>query len=245
MPPIIGITCKTETAIEDYTDAIVEFGGEPHLFVSLDPIPGGLPEIDGLLLPGGGDLDPRHYDEPRYHVNGISKIRGVSRSRDALELHLCEKALQADIPVFGICRGIQILNVATGGSLYQDVHTQINNCLLHKDEQSKYDAWHKIKIQSSSLLNQLTGDSFTEVNSAHHQAVKTIGESLIVTAQLEDGIIEAMEYPAKPFVIAVQYHPERMGENLESPYPDGEFLEHATKLFEAFINSATERRKKC
>lgn len=245
MAPIIGITeCYK---FENYEYAIEKHGGRvEELFIrdnrAAEKI---VADLDGLLLPGGGDIDPRRYNESRYHIKGISKIKGVSRSRDTSELQLCMKALEADIPVFGICRGIQILNVATGGSLYQDVHTQINNCLLHKDEQSKYDAWHKIKIQSSSLLNQLTGDSFTEVNSAHHQAVKTIGESLIVTAQLEDGIIEAMEYPAKPFVIAVQYHPERMGENLESPYPDGEFLEHATKLFEAFINSATERREQC
>lgn len=246
MEPIIGITeCRRN--YENYVYAIEKHGGRVEkLFIrdnrDAEKI---VADLDGLLLPGGGDIDPRRYNESRYHIKGISKIEGVSRSRDTSELQLCLKALEADIPIFGICRGIQILNVATGGSLYQDVHTQLNNCLLHKDEQSKYDAWHKIKIQSSSLLNQFTGDSFTEVNSAHHQAVKTIGEGLIVTAQSEDGIIEAMENPAKLFVIAVQYHPERMGENLESPYPDGEFLEHATKLFEAFINAATERREKC
>ena len=92
MSPIIGIVCKTETTIENYTDAIVEFGGEPRVLVSRPGrIPEGIPEIDGLLLPGGGDIDPRHYDEPRYHVKGISKIRGVSQSRDALELDLCQK----------------------------------------------------------------------------------------------------------------------------------------------------------
>lgn len=241
MKPIIGIVeCYK---FENYKYAIKKHGGELKqlLIGSEDPIS----EIHGLLLPGGGDIDPRRYNESRYHVKGISKIKGVSRSRDTSELQLCEKALETDIPILGICRGIQILNVATGGSLYQDIHTQLNNCLLHKDEQSKYDAWHNIKIQPSSLLNQLTGDSFTEVNSAHHQAVKTIGEGLIVTAQSEDGIIEAMEYPEKSFVVAVQYHPERMGNNYTPPYPHGEFLEHATKLFKAFINAATERRLSC
>ncbi len=245
MEPIIGITeCYNS---ENYVYAIEKHGGRvKELFIrdnrAAEKI---VADLDGLLLPGGGDIDPRRYNESRYHVKGISKIKGVSRSRDTSELQLCLKALEVDIPVFGICRGIQILNVATGGSLYQDIHTQLNNCLLHKDEQSKYDAWHNIKIQPGSLLNQFTDDSFTEVNSAHHQAVKTIGEGLIVTAQSEDGIIEAIEYPAKPFVIAVQYHPERMGNKYTSPYPNGGFLKHAIKLFEAFINAATERRKTC
>ena len=234
MPPIIGITCKTETEITDYTDAIAEFGGTPRLFVSLnDPIPEGLPEINGLLLPGGGDLDPRHYDEPRYHVNGISKIRGVSQSRDALELDLCQKALAANIPVFGICRGIQVMSVATGGSLYQDIHTQLKNCLLHKDERSIQDAQHSVKIQPSSSLSQLTDRYIIKVNSAHHQAVKVIGAGFMVTAQSEDGIIEAIESPSHRFVIGVQYHPERM---LQDP----ELRKHGQKLFEAFIHAASQ-----
>ena len=233
MSPIIGITCKTEAAIIDYTDAIAEFGGEPRPFVSLDPIPEGLPEIDGLLLPGGGDLDPRHYDEPRYHVNGISKIKGVSQSRDALELDLCQKALAADIPVFGICRGIQVMSVATGGSLYQDIHTQLKNCLLHKDEESIYDARHSIKIQPNSCLSGLTDSYITEVNSAHHQALKVIGAGFVVTAQSEDGIIEAIESPSHRFAIGVQYHPERM---LQAP----ELRKHGQKLFEAFIHAASQ-----
>ena len=234
MPPIIGITCKESTRVTDYTSAIEQYGGEPRLFVSLrDSIPVDLPEIDGLLLPGGGDIEPCRYNEPRYHVNGISKIKGVSKSRDALEIQLCQKALEADIPIFGICRGIQIMCIATGGSLYQDIHTQLKNCLLHKDEESTNDARHYIKIQPHSLLNQLTAESVTEVNSSHHQAVKVIGEGFVVTAQSEDGIIEAIEAPSKWFVIGVQYHPERM---LKAP----ELREHAQKLFEAFINAASQ-----
>ena len=138
MPPIIGITCKESEKVTDYIWAIKQYGGEPRLFVSLrDSIPEDLSEIDGLLMPGGGDIDPCHYNEFRYHVNGISKIKGVSKSRDALELQLCQKALEANIPIFGICRGIQIMCVATDGSLYQDIHTQLKNCLLHKDKKSK------------------------------------------------------------------------------------------------------------
>ena len=234
MPPIIGITCKERTAVTDYTSAIEQFGGKPRLFVSLrDSIPIDLSETDGLLMPGGGDIEPCRYNEFRYHVNGISKIKGVSKSRDALEIQLCQKALETDIPIFGICRGIQIMCVATGGSLYQDIHTQLKNCLLHKDEESINDAQHYIKIQSDSLLNQLIGESFTGVYSAHHQAVKVIGEGFVVTAQSEDSIIEAIGNPSKRFVIGVQYHPERM---LKAP----ELREHGQKLFEAFINAASQ-----
>ena len=102
-----------------------------------------------------------------------------------------------------------------------------------KVTESTNDAQHYIKIQPDSLLNQLTDESTTEVNSAHHQAVKVIGEGFVVTAQSEDGIIEAIENPSKRFVIGVQYHPERM---LKTP----EFREHAQKLFEAFINAASQ-----
>ena len=235
MSPIIGITCKEEERITDYTDAIKTFGGQPRPFTSLsrDPMPDDLSEIDGLLMPGGGDIDPCRYNELRYHVKGISKIKGVSKSRDALEIQLCQMALVADIPIFGICRGIQVMNVATGGSLHQDIHTQLTNCLLHKDEKIRTDIQHPIQLQPSSLLNQLTDESTTKVNSAHHQAVKVIGEGFVVTAQSEDGIIEAIENPSKQFVIGVQYHPERM---LKEP----ELRAHGQKLFEAFINAASQ-----
>ena len=234
MPPIIGITCKERTKVTDYIRAIEQFGGEPRLFLSRrHSIPEDLSEIDGLLLPGGGDIEPCRYNESRYHVKGISKIKGVSKSRDALELQLCQKALEADIPIFGICRGIQIMCVATRGSLYQDIHTQLENCLLHKDQESINDAQHYIKIQPDSLLSQLIDESVAEVNSAHHQAVKVIGEGFVVTAQSEDGIIEAIENPSKHFAIGVQYHPERM---FNAP----ELREHGQKLFKAFIKAASQ-----
>lgn len=105
--------------------------------------------------------------------------------------------------------------------------------MLHKDEKSNRDAQHSIKIQPSSRLSQLTDTSITEVNSAHHQAVKVIGRSFMVTAQSEDGIIEAIEIPSKRFVMGVQYHPERM---LQDP----ELRKHGQKLFEAFIHAASE-----
>ncbi len=224
MAPIIGITeCYK---FENYEYAIEKHGGRvEELFIrdnrAAEKI---IADFDGLLLPGGGDIDPRRYNESRYHIKGISKIKGVSRSRDTSELQLCMKALEADIPVFGICRGIQILNVATGGSLYQDIEDLYPRPICKHDGKPD-DDWHEIEIESGSKLMDIVKESTDKVNSAHHQAIKEIGKSLVntahnqaiddigkglvVTARSEDGIIEAMEYPAKPFVIGVQYHPER------------------------------------
>ena len=170
-------------------------------------------KIDGLLLPGGGDIDPEIYGEVR-HPN----TQYVNEERDEFEILLFEEAMEKDIPVFGICRGIQIMNVVMcgGGSLYQHIPDQIPEPLpalfpdfpIHK----KYgaDTQHDIKITTGSRLSQIIGESTAEVNSSHYQAVKVISDELVVTAQSKDGIIEAMEYPSKRFVIGVQYHPERM-----------------------------------
>jgi putative glutamine amidotransferase len=240
----IGITCKrNDKNVENYINTTGEFGGEPILLASLErpisehlaSIPEYLDEIDGLLLPGGGDIDPCRFNELRYHVRGISMVEGVSKSRDALEIQLFQKALEADIPVFGICRGIQVMNVAMDGNLFQDIPSQLPlqfaDFPIHKVKVG--DSQHDIKIKTGSLLNQIIGERTAKVNSRHHQAVKVISEGFVVTAQSPDGIIEAVEDPSKQFVVGVQYHPERMLETEE-------FREHRRKLFEAFIKAASE-----
>ena len=228
MVPIIGITCKKTNDMQNYIDAIKQYGGEPHLFSSLtkpvadhrNAISEYLSEIDALLLPGGGDINPALFFQKRHPT-----VARVSRSRDALETWLCQDALKADIPVLGICRGIQVMNVAMRGSLYQDVPS-------HKVEPG--DIIHDIKIETGSLLNQITGDHIVKVSSRHHQAVEVIGKGFVVTAQSKDGIIEAIENPSKRFVLGVQYHPEWMLKN-----PDLE--KHAAKLFTAFIEAASKQ----
>ena len=186
------------------------------------------------------------------------KTKYINRERDKLEISLFNKAIEQDIPVFGICRGIQIMNVALGGSLYQDIEDFYPQTARNHETQLGDDDWHDITIKHDTKLMEIVGTSTDGVNSAHHQAIKRIGyksvntahtqatndigDGLVVTARTEDDIIEAMEYPAKQFVIGVQYHPERMGEHYKSPYPDGEFLEHASKLFEAFIEVASGTR---
>lgn len=197
-------------------------------------------DYEGLLLPGGGDIDPELYGEEQH-----PKTKYVNRQRDEFEISLFNHAIENDIPVLGICRGVQIINVALGGSLYQDIgELYPKPAEWHEKDSDHKDSWQDIEIISDCKLIEIVGKATDIANSAHHQAIKNIGEGLVVTARsIEDGIIEAMEYPAKPFVVAVQYHPERMGKDRKIPYHDGEFLEHATRLFDAFIGAASDRKK--
>ena len=235
MKPVIGITCKKTGDIANYIDAIEVYGGDPLVFASLEKpiaehrasIREYLETIDGLLLPGGGDINPALFFEERDPA-----VESVSRSRDALEIWLCQEALEANIPIFGICRGIQVMSVATRGSLYQDIPSQFTDHLTHKITESTDDSWHDIKIQANSRLDEIINECETKVNSRHHQSVKDVGNGFVVTARSEDRIIEAMEDPSKRFVLGVQYHPERMIQT-------DEFREHRRKLFEAFIAAAS------
>ncbi len=246
MKPVIAITCKYPSAMQNYIDAVNEFGGKPYVIGSLErtipehliAIPEYLKNIDGLLLPGGGDINPCIYFQERDKFKGwdgteidMKVNQGVSRSRDALELRLCQEALKTDIPVFGICRGIQTMNVAMGGNLYQDTPLQVQNPLPHKHVEKDKDTQHTIEIDANSRLSEIVGTNHDVVNSSHHQSIDLIANGFIITARSEDGVIEAIEKPSKRFVIGVQYHPERMRKNKE-------FLEHRRKLFEAFIKAA-------
>lgn len=233
MAPIIGITF-VENVEDDpdnnYIRAIEEFGGIPRTLY-----PGisreAYADIDGLLLTGGGDIDPSYYGEE------VHETTETEPGRDALELPLCKQGIKEDLPVFGICRGIQVMNVAMNSSLYQDIPSQFADHLLHKIMEKREDSWHDIKIQPDSLLSQITGDQVAEVNSRHHQALKVLGEGFTVTARSEDGIIEAIEDKSKRFMIGVQYHPERMFKEPNS----WKLKEHAASLFEAFIQAASEK----
>ena len=229
MAPIIGITFSsgsiTGTA-GNYIHTIKEFGGIPRPLypgVSNSEFVG----INGLLLTGGGDIHPEYFDQ-EWH----SSLKYVNEDRDKLELPLCREAIESDLPVFGICRGIQIMNVAMRGSLYQDVPSQLIDPLTHPAKNSSEDSEHEIEIEPNSRLCELVEKRGDKVNSAHHQAVDEIGEGFIVTARSTDGVIEAMENPSRDFILGVQYHPERMIRT------EG-FREHRRKLFEAFIKAAS------
>lgn len=230
MAPVIGITFVEnikDDPFNNYIRAIKEFGGIPRTLypgISEDVYA----DIDGLLLTGGGDIHPDNF-EAEWHPT----FYNVSEDRDALEIPLCQKAIADDLPVFGICRGIQIMSVAMGGSLYQDIPSEFPKEASCQSQVNDVDSQHTIEIVAGSRLNQITGKRTDEVNSAHHQAVREKGEGFEVTARTTEGIIEAMENKSKRFVLGVQYHPERMLETAG-------FQEHRRKLFEAFIEIASE-----
>jgi putative glutamine amidotransferase len=232
MKPIIGITFSDNIVNDpdnNYIRAIKEHGGIPHILYPRVPV-SECDSINGLLLAGGGDIHPKHFGQ-EWHPS----LKYVNEDRDELELPLCQEAIEKDLPVFGICLGIQIMSVAMGGNLYQDISSQFMDPLSHPTTGNNVDAQHEIEIEPNSQLNKLTGKSADMVNSAHHQAVDDIGEGFVVAARSADGVIEAIENPSKKFVLGVQYHPERMTET-------DEFLEHRRKLFEAFIQAAADSK---
>lgn len=217
--PIIGIISRTipfyhrERPYPRYGVAInycrgVELaGGTPVILpmtqdkVTLDSLYG---ILDGLLLPGGQDVDPHQYgEEPHRRIDSVDPLR------DLTEIHLARRALTDDMPIFGICRGCQVLNVAAGGTLYQDLHAQYSEeSLRHFQDYAVEWASHGISVKEGSRLRELIGEGHVLVNSYHHQAVKRIAEGFSVTAVASDGVVEAIESERHTWVLGVQWHPE-------------------------------------
>jgi putative glutamine amidotransferase len=162
--------------------------------------------LDGLLLTGGADIDPARYGEAR-----LPECGEVEPERDELELALTGMALDRDLPTLGICRGMQVLNVATGGALYQDIATQRPESAPHAHITTPRDyRAHSVAVERASRLGEILGASEIQVNSLHHQAVKLPGAGARIVAWSSDGIAEAMELSDKRFAVAVQYHPEEL-----------------------------------
>lgn len=231
MGPIIGIPAVDEAAqykFTNYVKAIEAHGGDVRFLVrNKQPAELFVANIDGLLIPGGSDIHPKYFGES-WHPT----LKDVDEARDESEIRLSQQALEADLPILGVCYGTQIMGIAMGGNLYQDIDDEYPKEALCHPRINGVDSQHDIEIEFNSLLHQITGERVAKVNSAHHQAVKDAGEGFVVTARSADGIIEAMENPSKRFVLGVQYHPERMTQTAE-------FREHRRKLFEAFIEAAS------
>ena len=174
--------------------------------------------VDGLVLTGGGDVDPQIYGE-----NSLPSMGSIDPKRDHFELEITRRALEAGKPVLAICRGHQVLNVAAGGTLIQDTTSQVPEAIKHRQSAPIYYPSHTVRVKEGSRLHGIFGKGELGVNTSHHQAVKDLGEGLVATAWAPDGVIEAMELPGDVFVLGVQWHPERM--------IDGEML----KIFQAFI----------
>lgn len=215
--PVIAITTnftKTELSRNPesaYAIAVAQAGGEPLLLSRDIPVNqhDSLREsINGLILSGGGDVAISYFGgEPS------PAIGDPSPQRDSLELALVKLAMQTDLPVFGICRGIQVLNVALGGTLVTDIPTQFKTSINHSTPASlgRQFLAHEVEVEKKSQLAQTLGSLRVKVNSFHHQAIKELAPGLKVTARATDGLIEAVEYQAsiKP-VFGVQWHPENL-----------------------------------
>ena len=191
-----------------YIDALVQVGASPliipvvadqNLLAHLTHL------LDGLMLIGGPDVDPAHYGEAAH-----PGLRQMTPSRDRMELLLTAWALQAQMPILAICRGIQVLNVAAGGRLWQDIASQVPNARKH-DQHPEYredHLAHPIQITPGSRLAAICRQTRIHVNSLHHQAISQIGQGLAVVARADDGIIEAVESSGAQWVVGVQWHPE-------------------------------------
>ena len=233
---IVGILGSTSQATADsgprqylnraYVWAVENAGGVPVILpVTRDPdvISRYLGVVDGLLLSGGVDVAPAYFgEEPHPHLGTVDD------DRDTTEMPLIREALAQDMPVFAICRGIQSLNIALGGTLYQDIPSQAPSAIHHQQSDigiARSQTSHSVRIVADSRLRNIVGVEEMQTNSFHHQSLKQVADGLVVTASAPDGIIEAAESPAHRYVVAVQFHPEETAPNDL----------HSRQLFEAFI----------
>jgi putative glutamine amidotransferase len=217
--PVIGIPCSFEHKPSDpnhtqryfylnqpYVTAIHEAGGIPII------LPVGLEArypnkaisfCDGILFPGGGDLDPNIYaDYP------LDKLGRVDPRKDRTEMDLFTLAFNMNMPILGICRGLQLINVAMDGTLHQDLQSQVRMSMNHAPNYPRSEVSHRVDIEAGTKLYKIFGETSMWVNSSHHQAVKLHGKGLIVNAKSPDGVVEGLEHPGKKWVIGVQWHPE-------------------------------------
>jgi putative glutamine amidotransferase len=184
-----------------------------------------LDSVSGLVLTGGEDVDPARYGEQRHE-----KVRTVNVARDATEAALVEEARARGTPVLAICRGIQILNVALGGTLVQDIPSQCGTDIDHDEEGARNSRTHEVTIEPDSLIARAVGTEHLSVNSFHHQSVKRVADGMRVTARSPDGVIEGIESTDDDWwVMAVQWHPEEMTDSAE-PWDRGLFKAFAKKL---------------
>ncbi|HEY2908326.1 MAG TPA: gamma-glutamyl-gamma-aminobutyrate hydrolase family protein [Vicinamibacterales bacterium] len=230
MPLIAIATCRK---LEDYKQSVLHVGGEVRVIDSSMRPDDALAGVGGLLLTGGDDVAPSRYGEEPH-----ATIVEAEPGRDDFELAVIAAARTAGLPILAICRGAQVLNVALGGSLVQDIPSQVPGSLPHSlsvPPNQSYTLAHEVWIDRDTVLAALMGDRLNdrdacEVNSRHHQAVKELAKGFRVSATAPDGIIEAIEDPSARFCVGVQWHPENF-------WRTGEFR----SLFEGFVEAATCR----
>jgi putative glutamine amidotransferase len=221
------IAVSQNRRVTDYLESVRRAGGDPVEVADTHEAPEAIvARVRGVMLTGGGDVDPVLYGEPAH-----ASYEPAEAGRDAFEIALARTAVAADVPLLAICRGMQVLNVALGGTLVQDIPSEVPGALNHAIREPRFQIAHEVWVSRDSKLwaimaDKLDGESLL-VNSRHHQAVKQVATGFEVNATAPDGVIEGMERPESRFCIAVQWHPENF-------WRTGEFR----PLFEHFLRAA-------
>lgn len=231
--PAIGITISYDQKRpgfhllrEDYVRSVEKAGGLPFVLAPGRPedAPELLERLGGLLLTGGGDIDPSLFGEQRH-----PSVTSIVRERDDFEIALAQGALRRDLPLLAICRGQQVLNVAAGGTLVQDIPSQVAGGVSHDPERERWETTHDVQIVPGTRLRAILGRDTVAVNSFHHQSVKDVGRGLVVSARSpEDAVVEALEAPDRRFAVGVQWHPESFWNQRDN----------FSSLFEALVEAA-------
>jgi putative glutamine amidotransferase len=229
--PAIAITVSSGpgryTVRDDYVRAVEDAGGLPLAALTGPPEAASalLDRVDGLLLTGGGDVDPACYGQPRHRTTSL-----VYPERDAFEIALLRGAIERDRPLLAICRGVQVLNVALGGTLVQDIPSEVPGSVDHHPGGRRWAEAHRVQVVPGTLLHRILGEGPVAVNSIHHQAVRDLGRGTRVCARSEgDSLVEGLEVPDRRFVLGVQWHPES-------------FWDHGGRfrpLFESLVQAAS------
>lgn len=212
-----------------YVRAVEGAGGLPLLLpLTADPelIGPMLDAVDGLLLAGGGDVDPQLYGE-----EPLPGLGQVDPERDLFEVALVKEALRRDLPVLGLCRGAQVINVAAGGTLYQDIPSQVQRALQHDQQAPRWHPTHEVRLEEETTLARIFNCPSLRVNSFHHQSVKMVTPDFRVSAKARDAVVEGIESREHRFVVGVQWHPECMVER----FPVQRLL------FSALVQAARDR----
>ena len=222
-PRIAYVRCHRD---DDYLQSLEAVGVAVSAVDAAGDVGRALLNADGVLLSGGPDVDPTRYGETMHPACMLA-----TDERDAFEMEIARRCLHDGVPLLAICRGLQVLNVAAGGSLIQDLPSQVPVALPHAMDESLTTLAHGLDVVEGSLLARAVAQGMSQqVNSRHHQAIKAIGDGLVATAHATDGIVEALEAPDVPFCVGVQWHPENF-------WRTGEFL----PLFELFAAACLQR----
>jgi putative glutamine amidotransferase len=230
--PVIGVTASrddrgTLSVGKEYLESVLKAGGLPLIVPYVEDaesIRRIAERIDGLLLTGGGDIDPAWFGE-----EPIPGLGWIDPKRDHLEICLVRRMLEENKPILAICRGCQILNVAAGGDMFQDLYGQREGLLQHRQKAPRFHLSHSVEVAEGSLLHRIAGSSAIKVNSFHHQAVRKVAPGFIACATAKDGVIEGVESVRHPFVLGVQWHPEHLSATDDV----------SRRLFEAFVRAAS------